>query len=456
VLSSRPIESTRSIHFGVMGEVARPGVYAATADWTLTGLIKKAGGITPEANKTVRVIRGGRLAEQLYLGSGEAPSLLPNDVIVVGARGSTEKTLRAAEANRGSNAQPTVAAASAVQIAFLNLIDRPVIVKMSSEHATLARIVELLGQPADCIADIRVLAPLGAGPRVSDSVDEATRPLESGTVLVFLAPSTRRDTLPALPEPIAETSSSQAEPDAQSKPHSGDPGNTSMLPNEKLPKESTSQPQPATAIPAVPAVASSTSLPDTKAADSALQVRQLADARPVDPVGARPAHQPEMTAELPISPEVGNHSAIDQSSRQSDISPHGESEFQQDRFAQSDGKIPATIRPAFTHPANESHAARMVLLMAAMSAVAGFAMLLTFASIAQRWMGSDKRSLRQTGTGSPDASTAVLSAGVPAPPLPAGPSRVGRPVRIDAGRATTRLSIDLAVIERMTQSSRIG
>ena len=91
-----------------------------------------------------------------------------------------------------------------------------------------------------------------------------------------------------------------------------------------------------------------------------------------------------------------------------------------------------------------------------MSAVAGLAMLLTFASIAQRWMGSDKLPLRRSGAGSSDSSPAALSAGVPAPPLPAGPSGVGRPIRIDAGRATTRLSIDLAVIERMTHSSRTG
>jgi hypothetical protein len=423
-----------------MGEVVRPGVYAATADWTLTDLIKNAGGITAEANKTVRVFRGGRLAEQVFLGSGEAPSLLPNDVIVVGARRSSEQTLRAAAANQRPNAQPAVAAASAVQIAFLNLIDRPVIVKMSSDQATLARIVELLGQPAECVAETHVLAPLGASPPGSDSIDDATRHLDSGTVLVFPSPSIRRETLPALPEPIAETSftspetsSSHAEPAIQGGPSSGDPGSA-----PKLHKALTSPLQPVTAVPGMAAVAFSPALP-------------------VDPSGARPAHQPDVTAALPIGPEVGDHSAIDQSSRQSDIFPHGESEYGHDRFAQSGGTIPtATIQPAFARPGNESHSARMVALMAAMSAVAGLAMLLTFASIVQRWLGSDKRSPRQSGAGLTGSSPVVLSAGVPAPPLPAGPSRVGRPIRIDAGRATTRLSIDLAVIERMTHSSRIG
>ncbi len=79
-----PKDSARPIYFGVMGEVAHPGAYAAPAVWTLTELIKKAGGITPQANKTIRIFRGGVLTEQVFLGSGEAPSLLPNDLIVVG------------------------------------------------------------------------------------------------------------------------------------------------------------------------------------------------------------------------------------------------------------------------------------------------------------------------------------------------------------------------------------
>jgi len=399
--SSAPSGSARAIYFGMMGEVAHPGVYAATANWTLTELIKKAGGITPEANKTVRVFRGGLLAEQVFLGSGEAPSLLPNDLIVVGARGSSEQTPRTAEASPEPNASPAV---SAVQIAFLNLIDRPVIVKMAGDQASLTHIVELLGQPADCAAKIHVFGPLGAGPRGSDSIDEATRPLESGTVLVFPSPPIRLETLPALPEPIAETSLiPPAVPPPPSAPmaHSG-----------PIPVHSTSVPE----LHSQPVVGQAASLPQT--------VKQ-AGSLPYDSTAARP----------------------------SDIAPHVEPEHARHPFVQADELTQAAAStPTLARSANESHAGRMVALMAAMSAVAGLAMLLTFASIAQRWISSDKRHPRRSGAGSSDSSPAVLSAGVPAPPLPAGPSRVGRPIRIDAGRAVTRLSIDLAVMERTTHS----
>ena len=245
-------------------------------------------------------LSGGLLAEQVFLGSGEAPSLLPNDLIVVGARGSSEQTLRAAEAGPGPNAQPAVSTASAVQIAFLNLIDRPVIVKMSGDQATLARVVELLGQPADCAAEIHVFAPLGAGPRGSDSIDEATRPLDSGTVLVFPSPSIRLETLPALPEPIAETSLiSPAAPSPQSGP---------MAQSGPTPGHSTGVPE----LHSPPAVGQAANLP--------LTGRQAASL-PHDSTAARPSCKLTVTAELPVGPEVGDHSAIESRARDRQISP---------------------------------------------------------------------------------------------------------------------------------------
>jgi hypothetical protein len=408
VPASAPSASTRPIYFGAMGEVARPGVYTATADWTLTELIKRAGGITPEANKTVRVFRGGLLAEQLFLGSGEAPTLLPNDVIVVGGGGSTERTPRVAEASRQPNSQLAV---SAIQIAFLNLIERPVVVKMSRDQATLARIVELLGQPADCMAEVRVFAPLGAGPASSDANGEANRPLDSGTVLCFSLSSIHPGRLPALPEPVTEASPSAAEPATLRGVSSGNPASAQILP-----KEPTNAPQPQPAVRGVAAVATSS-------------------APPVVSNDAHPAHQPEMTAELPIGPETADHFTIDQGARPPDISPHSESEYTHRPIAQSGGTIPTALnQPAFGRPANESHAARMVALMAAMSAVAGLAMLLTFASIAR-----------------------AALAGIPQRAAPTDTARVGRCLsRRFIGRSSRSSNSRRSCARRSTDSHRRG
>jgi hypothetical protein len=406
-----PKDSARPIYFGVMGEVAHPGAYAAPAVWTLTELIKKAGGITPQANKSVRIFRGGLLTEQVFLGSGEAPSLLPNDLIVVGDSGSSGSPTTSTDVNRGSS-EP--AAVSAVQVAFVNLIDRPVIVKMPSDKATLARIVELLGQPADSAANIRIFAPLAAGPHDSDSIEQATRPLDSGTVLVFSAPSIRRETLPAFPEPIAKASSNSP-------------------------------------------VALSPRPPDSKPADSSRSDRNQATTLPGDSKGAGPSRPLTVTVERPIAPASADQSLIDRGARSSDIVPHSSSEFASRPSVQTAGAVEAgMIEPLLAYsprePHRESRAGRMVALMAVMSAVAGLAMLLTFASIVQRWMESGKLPFRRvSGTAPSRSANLSASTGVPMPPVPA--SLAGRPIRIDAGQPITRLSVDLAAIERAPHSA---
>src|SRR5579863_614674 len=133
VLPSLPPDvSPSECYFGVMGEVGRPGVYETRGDLTLVELIKRAGGITRDAEPAARVFRRGRLAEQVFLGSDGSTRLLAGDLVVVERRESSPRAIL----------PPTM---PAVQLAFLNLIDRPVVVKMSSDRATLAQIVAALG-----------------------------------------------------------------------------------------------------------------------------------------------------------------------------------------------------------------------------------------------------------------------------------------------------------------------
>lgn len=404
--------ATRTAYFGLMGEVARPGVYAAPAVWTLADLIKRAGGITPQANKTVRIFRGGLLVEQLFLGSGEPPALLPNDLVVIGARDTSAP--RATPGETGE--RPTEhAAIPAVQIGFVNLIDRPVIVKMRGDQAALAHIVGLLEQPADWAAKIRIFAPLGAASRDSDASDRESRPLESGSVLVFPVSSTRRDSLPALPGPIVETSS-ESSAAAAPKP----------LPSKR---------------------------PVSKLGEA-----KRRDMLPVDSTGARPA-RPIVTAELTVDMKAANYPTGDRNSATSDIAPHLVPEPSQRPLASAGTRPAATNASALAHVTPEvhaqSHSGRVVAIMAAMSAMAGLAMLLTFASILTRWLESGKLPFRQLAEPASTRSTsAAAGAGVPAPPAPA--SLVGRPIRIDAGQPITRLSVDLAAIERAPHSTRAG
>ena len=246
--------SSRPLYFGVMGEVARPGTYSARGVWTLAELIKKAGGITPQANKTVRIFRGGVLIEQVFLGIGESPPLSPNDLIVVGTTNPASPHIAPAEPDQDSDAP----AVSAVQLAFVNLLDRPVIVKMPSEQATLPRIVDALGQPAECAANLRVFPPLGGSPREAESADEKSRPLESGTVLVFPTASIHADVLPVFPTPIVEKPRPAAT--AALKTASADPSSQEPPPFEPAVSDSkTAETAHSKSMPAAPAAARSPS-----------------------------------------------------------------------------------------------------------------------------------------------------------------------------------------------------
>jgi SLBB domain len=402
--------SPRPFYFGVMGEVARPGTYSARGVWTLAELIKKAGGVTPQANKTVRIFRGGVLIEQVFLGTGESPPLSPNDLIVVGTTNPASPHIAPAEPDQDSDA-PVV---SAVQLAFVNLLDRPVIVKMPSEQATLPRIVDALGQPAECAANLRVFPPLGGSPRESESADEKPRPLESGTVLVFPAASIHADALPVFPTPIAERPRPAAT--AAVKTASADPSSQEPPPFKPSVSEAkTAESEHAKSVPATPAAA-----PVTVSQPATVPISRTPDIMPHVDVGPPPESAVALAA--PENQVPVNQVGVPQ---------------------------PVLIRSQMQPPA-EPHAAGTVLVMAVMSAVAGLAMLLTFISIGQRWLASGKLPFGRQEQRAPGVPSLTGSDGLPVPSVPAGLIR--RPIRIDAGQPITRLSVDLAAIERATRA----
>ena len=376
---------------------ARPGTYEAPESWTLGELVKKAGGVTPRANRTVRIFRGGVLTEQVYLGSGVDPALLPGDLVVIGLSRSETPRIAPNDPRRAANETAT---AFAVQIAFVNLIERPVIVKMPADQATVSRIIELLGQSSDLASKIRIFNSLGVGSSESESDEQTTRPLESGTVLVFPASSIRAASLPALPATIR------------------------IVP------------------PASPQVVAMR-LPEFKPTEPKPPERNVADARQL-------RHQVHLTIEDEESPRSLETGA----KPSSDTSPNADAEPGLHPSVQKGTAFEGVVvRPWFAAQEGEAptdtHPGRTVAVMAAMSAVAGAAMLLTIISIVQRRLQSGKppfhKLLNRIGN-SARSSTAVISI----PPITTG-NIARRPIRIDAGQPITRLSVDLAAIERVAE-----
>jgi hypothetical protein len=195
--ANRPGAASRT-YCGIFGEVSRPGVYELPADRTFEQLLRSAGGITADANGNARVFRGARLAQHLFVASSGSATLYPGDLILV--EGS-ERRQSAAKLAKVAPAPP----AAEVQLGFLKLLDRPVVVRMPRDLASPARIVELLGQSPVLVEGIRIVGPARRDERRAPESNSETGLLPSGTVLIFPAHRVRAASLPSLPAPIALT-----------------------------------------------------------------------------------------------------------------------------------------------------------------------------------------------------------------------------------------------------------
>lgn len=210
---------------GVLGEVAMPGTYSFHGERLVLGdVLDRAGGTTERASGTIRVVRNGRAGQQLYRATSLDFPLLAGDLLVVDGRSRSGRfdaphMLGAAPANavddppsgtatviRG-NGRPVVERGAAdelssapVQLAFLDLLDRPVVLKMRVEHATLTRIVALLGQSPEVVSTVRVIETGPSRALVGTNEPENVA-LLSGTILVFDRRAIDRSRLPDLPGP---------------------------------------------------------------------------------------------------------------------------------------------------------------------------------------------------------------------------------------------------------------
>ena len=113
-------------YYGILGEVARPGVYQLSTGCTLGQLVIGAGGLTGNANGNALVFRGARLAEQFFVAASESAVL-------------SRRLDRRRRRRRGwpdPNGARTRHAPAQVQIGLLNLISRPVALTLPRELAS--------------------------------------------------------------------------------------------------------------------------------------------------------------------------------------------------------------------------------------------------------------------------------------------------------------------------------
>lgn len=185
------VDTAQQSFVGLLGQVARPGVYEIERQGTLLGdLLQNMGGLAKDASGQFRIIRNGRPGQTTSYSGAAQFELMAGDMIVADAQPSQF-------GQRAMNAKQ--ASADAVQIGFVNLVDRPVVLKLNSEHATVYEVLSIMRQDQNLAAQIKIVVPSSQRGQGQPRLDTT---LASETVLIFPPYSVKTERLALLPEPF--------------------------------------------------------------------------------------------------------------------------------------------------------------------------------------------------------------------------------------------------------------
>ena len=184
------LDATHQPFAGLLGQVARPGVYEIERKGTvLADLLQSIGGLAKDASGQFRIIRNGRPGQMTSYSGAAQFELMPGDLIVADARPS-QLGQRATAAKQ--------APGESVQIGFVNLIDRPVVLKLKSEHGSVSEILSIMRQDQALAAQIKIIAPSSQRGQAQPGPEST---LASETVLIFPPNAVKTERLAMLPEP---------------------------------------------------------------------------------------------------------------------------------------------------------------------------------------------------------------------------------------------------------------
>ncbi|TXT31219.1 MAG: putative Protease-1 (PRT1) protein [Planctomycetota bacterium] len=155
----------------------------------MADLLQSIGGLAKDASGQFRVIRNGRPGQMTSYSGAAKFELMPGDLIVADARPS----------QLGQRAtKEKLTSAESVQIGFVNLLDRPVVLKLKSEHARVSEILSIMRQDQGLASQIKIVVPSSQRGQAQPGPE---MPLVSETVLIFPPSSVKSERLAMLPEP---------------------------------------------------------------------------------------------------------------------------------------------------------------------------------------------------------------------------------------------------------------
>ncbi|VAX38144.1 hypothetical protein MNBD_PLANCTO02-2327 [hydrothermal vent metagenome] len=210
-------------YFAIMGEVVHPGVYELKSSSPfLSNLVRISGGLTKNATGRLRIIRRGRSGQQAYFTPSLNMTLQPGDVVIADAKRIQKSTHKTVTFSHQQNTNADKPKQEHVQIGFINLLKRPVVVKIRKDYATVPQLIQLLGQPAKMIKKVRVI--LGKRQR------EKTGSLPNCSLLIFEKPVSSPKNLPDLPATLNAQQMAHAGPIGIEEP---DPPQSALTPENE-------------------------------------------------------------------------------------------------------------------------------------------------------------------------------------------------------------------------------
>jgi hypothetical protein len=201
----------------ILGKVHQPGAYRfESARGDLLTLVKAAGGLTPDASGSLRVVRGGRyINDSTTLHPRLRYDLAAGDMVVIGGR--NDKRDETAGSGFDAAGRPIYGSVSnkdfldpkppsipreepVANIGVLGLGARPVVLRLPASGATLEEVLSRLNQPATTNALVTVVKP-GAAPLGVRWSDAKNIGLVGDTLCVFDPRTLDMSSLPEFAEP---------------------------------------------------------------------------------------------------------------------------------------------------------------------------------------------------------------------------------------------------------------
>ncbi len=188
-------------YFGLLGQVSRPGVYEIPMPFPyLVDVVRQAGGLTDAASGHLWIVRRGPVGYQSFYATHLETQLQPGDVVVANRKPQVlviPERESAPEPAPGSivKTKDEPKSPAFVQLSFVNLVERPVVVKMKRQDATVAGVVARLGQTLEVIDTVRLIPSEESRGAASDP----QKLLASGSVLIFDSAVIQAERIPPLP-----------------------------------------------------------------------------------------------------------------------------------------------------------------------------------------------------------------------------------------------------------------